>query len=254
MTKRIYLFNIPVDSVTLREAVNLIDRVIYSNRNIYHMALNAAKITKMLRDEELFNAVVNADLITADGMSIVWLSRFLGHPLPERVTGIDLMDELVKVSYKRGYKIFFFGAKEEVVRKVVNIYSKKYSPKIIAEYRNGYYSAQEEEKIVENIISAKPNIVFVAMSTPKKEKFIYKYKDIFFSEGINFLMGVGGSFDVIAGKVKRAPLWMQKAGLEWFYRFLQEPKRMWKRVIKDNSEFIYWALKEYLKSKVNAKK
>lgn len=241
--------NVPIDSLTLKETVDRIDSAIQRGEHIHHAVVNAAKIVRMQEDKELFRSVVSADIINADGMAVVWASKILGTPLPERVTGIDLMQELVKLAYKRGYKIFFFGATEEVVRKVVEKYSTEYSPDIIAGYRNGYYSEEEESIIAEQISNSGANILFVGISSPKKEKFLYKYKDIL--KNINLIMGVGGSFDVIAGKVRRAPKWMQELGLEWFYRFLQEPRRMWRRAFIDNGKFAILVFLEILKNHID---
>ena len=138
---------------------------------------------------------------------------------------------------KKDTQFSFLGLKKK--------YSEIYSPSIIAGYRNGYYTQQEEKEIAEQITNSGANILFVAISSPKKENFLYNYKTILVK--VNFIMGVGGSFDVVAGKVKRAPLWMQKTGLEWFYRFAQEPKRMWKRYLIGNYEFIRLVLNEYFK-------
>jgi N-acetylglucosaminyldiphosphoundecaprenol N-acetyl-beta-D-mannosaminyltransferase len=152
------------------------------------------------------------------------------------------MEALVELAYQNQYKIFFFGAKEEVVKTVVDRYSNDYSPKIIAGYRNGYFKKDEEQDIAKQISDSGANILFVAISSPTKENFLYENKKLL--NKVNFIMGVGGSFDVVSGKVKRAPVWMQNSGLEWFYRFAQEPKRMWKRYLVGNSKFIALVLKE----------
>ena len=245
--KKVYVFNCPIDALTMKETVQIVDNVIKEGKHIHHAVVNVAKIVKMQEDKELYNSIVNADIINADGMPIVWASRLLGKPLPERVAGIDLMQELIKLAYNRKYKIFFFGAKEEVVKKVVEKYSKEYSPEIIAGYRNGYYSEEEEPLIAKQIAESGANILFVGISSPKKEKFLYKYKHIL--KNVNFIMGVGGSFDVIAGKIKRAPKWMQKCGLEWVYRLVQEPRRMWRRYLIGNTKFIILVIKEFLKTR-----
>jgi len=247
----IRILSCPISAATMQETVNLIDQAIKNGKHIHHAVVNAAKLVKMQKDKELYESIVNADIINADGMAVVWASKILGKPLPERVTGIDLMQELVRLAHKRGYKIFFFGAKEEVVKKVVEKYSKEYSPEIIAGYRNGYYSEEEEPLIAKQIAESGANILFVAISTPKKERFLYKYRNVL--KNVNLIMGVGGSFDVIAGKVKRAPKWMQNIGLEWFYRFLQEPKRMWKRAFIDNLKFLILVAKEFISRNSNIK-
>lgn len=245
--KRIEILNCPIDKLTFNQTLSLIDESITNNKQIHHTVVNAGKMVTMQKDPELRKSVIEADLINADGMAVVWASKFLGKPLPERVAGIDLMESLVKLALKKGHKIFFFGAKEEVVREVVNTYSTIYSPSIIAGYRNGYYNKDEEQAIADQIASSGANILFVAISSPKKENFLYNYRDIL--SKVNFTMGVGGSFDVVAGKVKRAPLWMQKSGLEWFFRFAQEPKRMWKRYLVGNYKFIKYVIQEYTRQK-----
>jgi len=172
----------------------------------------------------------------------------LKKPLPERVAGIDLMEELVKLASDKGYRLFFLGAKEEIVKSVVDIYSKKYGHKIIAGYRNGYFKKEDEANIAQQIADSNADILFVAISSPKKEIFLNTYKHLIKTP---FIMGVGGSFDVISGFVKRAPKWMQDWGLEWFYRTMQEPRRMWKRYLFGNSTFIYLVLKEKVKQIFN---
>lgn len=241
MKNRINIFNCPIDTYTMEETVNKIDESIQNRTHLHHVVVNAAKLVHMQKDKELYDSVVSSDIINPDGQAVVWASRFLGQALKERVAGIDLMQNLVKLASEKNYKVFFFGAKEEVVKGVVDKYSEMYSSEIIAGYRNGYFKKEEEETIAKQIASSGADILFVAISSPTKEIFLNKYKDII---NTPFIMGVGGSFDVVAGKVSRAPLWMQNAGLEWFYRFLQEPRRMWKRYLVTNSLFIYYMVKE----------
>lgn len=244
---KIDFLGIPVDSITMAETVNLIDIAIQRNENINHVVINAGKVVSMLNDKELFNSVVSCDIINADGQSIVWAARFLGKKLPGRVAGIDLMQELVKLAYTRNYKCFFFGADEEVVKKVVETYTEKYGSKIIAGYRNGYFTAEDEPEIARQIAESGAQLLFVAITSPKKEIFLFKYKDIL--KKINFTMGVGGTFDIIAGLTKRAPKWLQNIGMEWFFRLAQEPGRMWKRYLVGNSRFIFLVLKEWVLSR-----
>ena len=238
---RIDICDIPVDVLTMQETVDLIDAAISQKKPIHHVAINAAKVVNARKDKSLKDSIVNCDIISADGQAIVWASHFLNRPLPERVAGIDLMENLVKLAKERNYRIFFLGAKEEVVTKVVNVYVKKYSEDIIAGYMNGYFSKEEEFQIAKKISDTETNILFVAMSSPRKEIFLNSYKNIIKSP---FIMGVGGSFDVISGLVKRAPLWMQESGLEWLFRFIQEPRRMWKRYLFGNLEFILLVFRE----------
>jgi len=229
----------------MEDTVLTIHKSIQKRLAIQHIVVNAAKMVHMQKDRKLCESVVNSDIINADGMAVVWAAKFLGQPLPEKVSGIDLMVKLVELAAKQKYKIFFFGAKEEVVSTVVANYSKRYGKDLIAGYRNGYFSKEEEPLIAEQIAESKADILFVAISSPTKEIFLNQYKEIM---NVPFIMGVGGSFDVVSGKTKRAPLWMQNYGLEWFYRFLQEPRRMWKRYLVTNTLFIYYVFRAKLQS------
>lgn len=226
------------------ETLFVITNSIEKNKQIHHVVVNAAKIVALQKDFKLRESVNSCDLINADGQAVVWASRILGQPLKERVAGIDLMENLVELAHKKNYKVFFLGAKEQVVSKVVSIYSDKYSNDIIAGYRNGYFDENQEQDIAKQISQSGANILFVAISSPKKEFFLNQNKQ--FLKNVNFIMGVGGSFDVVSGLVKRAPLWMQNIGIEWFYRFAQEPKRMWKRYLIGNIKFIWLVFKARL--------
>jgi N-acetylglucosaminyldiphosphoundecaprenol N-acetyl-beta-D-mannosaminyltransferase len=245
--RKVTLFNTPIDALSLNDTVTLIDNAIREQKQLHHIAVNVAKIVHMQTDKQLYESVVSADVINADGLPLVWVSRLFGDPIPERVTGVDLMQSLVQLASEKNYKIFFFGAKEEVVSKVVQLYSDRYSPNIIAGFRNGYFKESDESIIANQIAESGANILFVAITSPKKENFLFRQKEVL--KKVNFVMGVGGSFDVVAGVVKRAPDWMQRMGLEWFYRIIQEPERMWKRYLVTNTLFIYYLIRELFKRK-----
>ena len=244
---RIKFLNIPIDAITMKDTINLVEKTIVAKKQIHHTVVNASKIILMQKDAELEKSVIEADIINADGQAVVWAANLLGLNLPERVSGIDLMESLVEMSYYKRYKCYFLGARENIVQKLVAIYIEKYSEDIIAGFRNGYFNEQEESDIARKISESGANILFVAITSPKKEIFLNKYKDQL--KNVNFIMGVGGSFDVISGKTKRAPIFMQRIGLEWFYRFLQEPRRLWKRYLFGNIKFIWLVIKEYFNSK-----
>ena len=233
-SSRVEFMGAKIDALTMRETLQRVTHIIENGESMQHVVVNVAKLVSMSHDKKLRDIVNGCDLINADGAGVVMGARMLGIPIPERVAGIDLMQNLIGLSNQKGYRVFFLGADEEVVRDVVTHYRALYPALNICGYRNGYFNADEEVKIARKIREAKPDILFVAMSSPKKEKFINTYKDIM---KVPFMMGVGGSFDVVAGKVKRAPLWMQSAGLEWFYRLGQEPRRMWKRYLFTNVQF-----------------
>ena len=244
---KINFLNIPIDAITMRETLKRVEKAIAFNKQIHHTVVNAGKVVMMQTDKDLGKSVVEADIINADGQAIVWAANLLGQKLPERVSGIDLMEELVKRSFEKGYKCFFFGAKEEVVTELVDIYKKQYSDDIIVGYRNGYFEKEDEDQIAKQIAESGANMLFVAITSPKKEIFLNTYKKQL--QNVNFIMGVGGSFDVIAGKVKRAPLWMQNVGLEWFFRLMQEPLRMWKRYLIGNTKFLVLVLRAFFRKK-----
>ena len=232
---------IPVDAITMDQTLNIAEKAIRERKYIHHSVINAAKVVNAVRNPDLKKSIIDCDIINADGKAIVWAAKLLNQEVPERVTGIDLMEQLVIRAAKRHFTIYFFGATEHVVKSVVQKYSNEYGSEIIAGYRNGYYASEEEGMVANQIASSGADILFVAMTSPRKEIFLDTFKHIL---KIPFIMGVGGSFDVVAGIVKRAPKWMQNAGLEWLFRVIQEPGRLWKRYFITNSLFIYLILKE----------
>lgn len=238
---RVDILGTPIDNMTMQQTLGLIENAIESKKSVSHTVVNAGKIVLMHQDAQLKQSVVTADIINADGQGVVWASRILGQPIVERVTGIDLMDNLVELAYRKNYKIFFFGAKDAVLSKVIEHYSGKYSSDIVAGYRNGYFKKSEERGIAQQIADSGAQLLFVAITSPLKENFLYENRDLL--KNVNFTMGVGGSFDVIAGHVKRAPGWMQHSGLEWAYRVYQEPKRMFKRYMVGNWKFMTLVLR-----------
>jgi N-acetylglucosaminyldiphosphoundecaprenol N-acetyl-beta-D-mannosaminyltransferase len=203
--------------------------------------VNVDKLVKASRDPELRRIINECALINVDGMPVVWASRLLGKPLKERVAGVDLFEALMEGAARKGWRVYLLGAREEVVAGVKHAYERKYRGLTIAGYRNGYWKPEEEAGVVADIAAARADLLFVAISSPKKEHFLGQYQE---QMKIPFAMGVGGTFDVAVGRVRRAPLWMQKSGLEWFYRFLQEPRRMFRRYFIDDMAFIWLFLKE----------
>ncbi|HBY68286.1 MAG: glycosyltransferase [Flavobacteriaceae bacterium] len=252
MSPQISFLNTTIDNLSMQDTLKMVEQAIVENKQLHHAAVNASVLVDLQKDNELRKSVNSADIVNVDGQAVVWASKFLGSPLKERVAGPDLMANLIELAYKENYKIYLLGAKEEVVSKLVAIYKEKYSPSIIAGYRNGYFQDEDEGAIVDDIVNSGAQMLFVAITSPKKETFLHKHKKSL--SKVNFIMGVGGSFDVFAGKTKRAPQWMQKSGFEWFYRFLQEPKRMWKRYLVGNTEFIMLVLREkyFKKTKKNS--
>jgi N-acetylglucosaminyldiphosphoundecaprenol N-acetyl-beta-D-mannosaminyltransferase len=233
------------DNLSMTETIQEVEEAIENKRQIHHIVINAGKIVSMHKNKELRKSVNNADIINIDGQAVKWAAQFLGKPVKERVAGVDLFEKLLEFAHQNKYKVFLLGATDEVVNKVAEKISQNYDEKVIAGIQNGYFKKEEEALIVSKINETQPQMLFVAISSPKKELFLDKYK--YNLKDVNFIMGVGGSFDVYSGLIKRAPVWMQRYGLEWFYRFLQEPKRMWKRYLVGNTKFIYFVLREKFK-------
>jgi N-acetylglucosaminyldiphosphoundecaprenol N-acetyl-beta-D-mannosaminyltransferase len=241
VTDCIEMMGCRIDNLSMEETLQKVDSFIKAGRPQQHVVVNVDKLVKASRDPELRRIINDCALVNVDGVPVVWASRLLGKGLKERVAGIDLFEALMKRSSELGWRVFLLGAKEEVVSAVKAIYERKYPGLRLAGYRNGYWTAEEETDVVEQIRASRPDILFVAISSPKKEQFLARYQA---EMKVPFAMGVGGTFDVACGQVKRAPMWMQKSGLEWFYRFLQEPRRMFKRYFVDDIAFLWLLIRE----------
>jgi len=239
--KEIKIFNIKTHVLYKKEFLDIIASNLKEGKQIVQNGVNAASIIGLTNNRELIQAYNNSDLINIDGMSMVWALRFLGYSVPERVACPDLANDVLKLAEKENYSIFLFGAKEASLSQSIKNLKNSFPKLNIAGHRNGYYQASEELGIVEMINNSNPDILLLGMPSPQKEFFVEKYKD---QLQVKYFFGVGGFFDILSGKIKRAPVWMQKSGLEWFYRFIQEPRRMWSRYIIGNIKFIILVLKE----------
>ena len=238
------MLGIPICSLTMDEVLALIDRTIEDRGRLQIGVVNAAKIVNMRRDEVLRNDVLSSDIIVPDGTSVVWASRILGRPLPERVAGIDLMLGMLRRGNENQYRIYCLGATDDVLEKATARIAADYPGVQLVGQHNGYFTTKEEPAIAEEIIAAKPHILLVAMSSPKKEKFLSCWNSRL---QVPVCHGVGGSFDVMAGKVQRAPEKWQRLGFEWLYRLLQEPRRLWRRYLVTNTLFCGMVLLEFLR-------
>ena len=241
MNERIEMMGCQIDNLTMEETLGRVEQFIASGRPHQHVVVNVDKLVKASRDAGLREIINDCALVNVDGMPVVWASRLLGKPLKARVAGVDLFEALMQRASTKQWRVFLLGAREEGVSGVKSLYEAKYPGLVVAGYRNGYWKADEEPAVVEQIKAAQADLLFVAISSPKKEQFLGQYQA---EMKIPFAMGVGGTFDVAVGKVKRAPLWMQNNGLEWFYRFLQEPRRMFKRYFIDDIAFFWLLAKE----------
>jgi len=240
--KRLEFLGVPMHAGTMDETVSLITGRVHTRKFTQHVVVNVAKIVHMKRDHALAESIQACDVINIDGMGVVWGARMLGHDVPERVAGIDLFGRLLEIAVDCQWPVYLLGATDAVVTRTVERVTERYRGLQVAGYSNGYFW-DDEEATVNAIRNSGARLLFVAITSPKKEIFIERWKD---QLGVDFVMGVGGTFDVIAGKVRRAPAWMQRCGLEWLFRVIQEPRRMWKRYLVTNAQFAVMLGKAYL--------
>lgn len=231
---RTNLLGCPIDVLTMVETIELAKNAMRSRTPLQHVALNVAKFVNMRSDSVLRSDVMGSDVVGIDGKGIVFALRLFGVPVKERVAGIDLFQEVLAVSAEEGYRPFLLGATPDVLRRAADAIVARFPRIQFAGLRDGYFPKDQEAQVVEQIIDSKADCLFIAMPTPRKERFLAAYRDRL---RVPFIMGVGGSFDVVAGHVRRAPPLMQSAGLEWLYQVYQEPGRMWWRYASTNTLF-----------------
>ncbi len=235
--KRLKFLNCPLDSITYGQAVDQCLSWCHGRRQSHTIiTVNAAILTMMHDDQQIFQACTAGDLILADGMSVIWGAKLSGTPLVERVAGVDLMAGLLEAASQHQLRVFFLGAREEVVSGLIAVCHDKYPGLVVSGYRNGYFGDDEHDEIISLIRDSGADFLFVGMPSPFKEIWCEKHRE---QLNIPVIMGVGGSFDVLAGFIKRAPVWLQNIGMEWFWRFLKEPRKLWWRYLITNSLFIW---------------
>lgn len=225
--ERVTILRVGIDLVTMQSALRIIEKFIVDRKPKMVITADASGIVLAQSDREWQEILERADLVTPDSAGVVWASRKLGNPLEERVSGVDLVDQICRLGDQKQYRIFFLGGENKVAYDAAKKLNEKYPGFVIVGAEHGYFEQSDEAKIVENIRNAKPDILFVGMGIPIQEKFIYRN---LYELNVPVSMGVGGSFDVLSGRVKRAPRWFQKLRLEWFWRLLQNPKK-WKKVL-----------------------
>jgi N-acetylglucosaminyldiphosphoundecaprenol N-acetyl-beta-D-mannosaminyltransferase len=235
------LFGLPVDAVLLDQAVERCMQAVGRGLAIEIGVLNAAKIVIMRSNRALAEAVASADLILADGQSVVWASRFLRQPLPGRVAGIDLFAALLAAAEQEDRSVYLVGATPEVLERTVAEIRRRHPRLRIAGHRDGYFADAEAAAVADSVRASGADLLFLGMTSPKKEIFCARYGA---ATGAKVTHGVGGSFDVLAGVVRRAPRAWQVVGLEWLYRVLQEPRRLGPRYLRTNSKFVRLTLTE----------
>jgi N-acetylglucosaminyldiphosphoundecaprenol N-acetyl-beta-D-mannosaminyltransferase len=240
-SRRATVLGTPVDRLDMRQSLRRCVDAIESGEYIQHVVVNVAKLIALQDDESLREIVHGCAVINADGQGVVWASRLLGDPLPERVAGIDLMFNLLALAEQRGFRVYVLGARAEVLELAVARLRGVYPGLQLAGYRDGYFDESEVEAVCADIRDAQAQILFVAMSSPRKEYFLGEHGGRL---DVPFVMGVGGAIDVVAGTTRRAPRILQRVGLEWLFRMLQEPRRLGPRYIATNGRFAALLLRE----------
>lgn len=231
---RARFLGVPLHPFTMDETVAEVAAAMRERQPLQHVALNVAKLVNLRKDPELRADVFGADIVGIDGMGIVIGARLFGIDVPERVAGVDLMMRVLQLCAEQGFRPYLLGARPDVLAAAVAELGRRHPDLRIAGYRHGYFSAAEEPEVVRAIHDSGADCLFVAMPTPRKERFMAAYRA---GLGVPFVMGVGGSIDVLAGHVQRAPVAWQRSGFEWLYRTLQEPRRMWRRYLVTNTAF-----------------
>ena len=250
MKQDVYIKGVRIDNVTFGEAVSIIKKFIEERRPRYVVTPNVDHIIIAQRDGEFKKIYDEASLVLADGMPILWAAKFLGRPLKEKISGSDFFPRLCEVAAKEGYRLFFLGGNPEDINRAKEILEQKYHGlRVVGTHSPpfGFEKDRDEERKAIDIIKEKnPDILFVALGAPKQEKWIYKH-----SKEINapVSIGIGASFSFIAGRIKRAPRWMQTSGLEWLWRLMMEPKRLWRRYLVDDMKFFWLILKQKLEKR-----
>ena len=248
LPSRIEIMGAPIDPWTMGQTVQATEWFIRNRRFAHLIGVNADKLLQMQDDSRMDEIVRRCEIVNADGASMVMASKKLGVSIPERVAGIDLMWYLCSLAERDGNRVFLLGAKDAVVKQTAEVLTKRHPKLVIAGLRDGYFDEAEFDAVVREVQDARPHIVFVGITSPKKEQLIERFRKLG-SRAV--FVGVGGSFDVISGNIPRAPMWMQRMNLEWLFRMVNEPKRLFKRYLVGNTRFFLLLRKEIRKGTAN---
>lgn len=217
------LFGVPIANLTGQEALERIAEFVSSRRPHHVVTSDSLMLVRAQRDEEFRQILERADLVTPDGAGVIWAGRMLGQRLREKVSGVDLVERICGIAAERGFSVYLLGGSPGVAEEAARVLAQRHPGLKVAGTRHGYFCAGEEGEIVEGIAAVRPEVLFVGLGAPRQEKWITANLNRL---GVPVCIGVGGSFDVISGRLARAPVWMQRWGLEWLYRVMKEPKRL----------------------------
>jgi len=238
------LFGLEIDALTMDEVLARCDEALVTRDRLLVGVVNAAKVVNLHKDPILRESLLEADVLLADGQSVVWASRVLRHPLPERVAGIDLFEGLLSRADVHGHSVYLLGARPDVLAALVTEITSRFPGLRIAGSRDGYFTPDEAQDVAADIAASGADMLFLGMVSPKKETFLAAHGDAL---GVPVLHGVGGSFDVLAGVTRRAPRAWQRLGMEWAYRLVQEPGRLWRRYLTTNTVYLWLTLCELVR-------
>lgn len=244
MTGQSVLFGVRIDALTMDQTVERCLRAVRDREPLEIGVVNAAKLVGMRRDARLAEAVTGCGLVLADGQAVVWASRLLRAPLPERVAGIDLFTRLLAAAETEGIPVYFLGARAQVLDRMLDRLRHGFPDLVVAGHRDGYFTDDEQPAVADAVHDSGAAMLFLGMTSPKKEIFTAGYGK---QTGVQLVHGVGGSFDVLAGVTRRAPRAWQRLGLEWLYRLLQEPRRLARRYLTTNAAFAWMTARELLR-------
>lgn len=230
---RTWFFGVPLDLLDMEGTIRAIERCVADGMPSAHLGANAANLIAAQDDAAYRGDLGAADLVTADGQSVVWGARLYGLAVPERVTGIDLMQETIEAARRHHWTVYLLGARAETVAALADRLRERGVP--LAGHRDGYFSMDEADEVCAAVRASGATVLFVGMPSPAKERFIIRHAR---EAGIPASIGVGGSFDVLAGDLRRAPAFVQRIGMEWLFRLLQEPRRLLRRYAVTNTRFI----------------
>ncbi len=242
---RIKFLNIEIDNLTMNEALFFIVNAAKAKKNMFVITPNVHHVMMLQKDDEFQAIYSKADLVLPDGVPLILASYCLKTPLKEKVSGSDLFPAVCGLAVRENISLFFLGGRSGAAERSAQVLRGRYPGlRIVGVYSPPFGFENEREqnlRIIEMIRQANPDILFVGLGAPKQEKWIYKHRDEY---RVPVSIGIGVSFEFISGMVKRAPVWMQKVGLEWLWRLIIEPKRLWKRYLIDDMQFLGLILKQ----------
>ena len=238
------ILGMPIDAMTMDDVLDRCRASLATRERTLVGVVNAAKMVRLRDDAHLRDSLLDCDVLLADGQSVVWASRLLRRAVPERVAGVDLFERLLELAARDGRSVYLLGARADVLATLQQRLGERFPALKIVGARDGYFTDAEASTVAADIADSGADMLLILMNSPKKEIFLGDYGETL---GVPVLHGVGGSFDILAGVTKRAPLLWQRLGVEWLYRVLQEPRRLWRRYFTTNVTFIVLVLRELVR-------